>query len=84
MSKHTKSALGLAIFGVIAAALGAWFFIDLAALEAKGGTMRVHVLVKFLYEMGGKFTVLGVLGGVGALCFLAGVGRMIKGEPRAA
>jgi hypothetical protein len=84
MSKETKSGLGLAIFGVIAAALGAWFYIDLVALEARGGTMKVHVLVKFLYEMGGKYAVLGVLGGVGALCFLGGIAKMFKPAAKSA
>ena len=42
-------------------ALAAWEYIDLTDLEASGGTKKVHSLVALLYDVGGKWTVVGFL-----------------------
>jgi len=68
----------LVLFGLAVIGLGVYEFFDLAAMEAQGGTRRVHTLIKLAYEAGGKFTVLGVLGGVGALMALVGGVKMLK------
>ena len=68
----------LVLFGLAVIGLGVYEFYDLAAMETQGGTRRVHSLVKLAYEAGGKFAVLGVLGGVGAIMALVGGAKMLK------
>lgn len=68
----------LVLFGLAVIGLGVYEFYDLAAMETQGGTRRVHSLVKLAYEAGGKFAVLGVLGGVGAIMALFGGVKMLK------
>lgn len=68
----------LVLFGLAVLGLGVYEFYDLAAMETQGGTRRVHSLVKLAYEAGGKFAVLGVLGGVGAIMALFGGVKMLK------
>ena len=82
MSKSRKNGLIGILFGLVVIGVGYWMYADLAAFEVKGGTMRVHSVVKLLYEMGGKFMVLGVISGVGALIAGAGVYGLLKREPR--
>ena len=71
----------LVLFGLAAIGLGIYEFYDLGAMEAEGGTRRVHSLIKLVYEAGGKFAVLGVLGGVGALIAIFGGVKMLR-KPR--
>ncbi len=73
--------LVLVLFGLAAIGLGVYEFYDLAAMEAEGGTRRVHSLIKLVYEAGGKFAVLGVLAGVGAVVAIFGGVKMLK-KPR--
>jgi hypothetical protein len=80
MSKTRKNGIGAVILGLIVMGVGYWFFADLAALEVKGGSMKVHSLVKLLYEMGGKYLVLGVVSGVGALIAGFGLRSLLKRE----
>ena len=71
----------LVLFGLAAIGLGVYEFYDLAAMEAEGGTRRVHSLIKLVYEAGGKFAVLGVLAGVGAVVAIFGGVKILK-KPR--
>jgi hypothetical protein len=73
--------LVIVLFGLAAIGLGVYEFYDLAAMEVEGGTRRVHSLIKLVYEAGGKFAVLGVLGGVGAVMTIFGGVKMLK-KPR--
>ena len=73
--------LVLVLFGLAAIGLGVYEFYDLAAMEAEGGTRRVHSLIKLVYEAGGKFAVLGVLAGVGAVVAIFGGVKILK-KPR--
>ncbi len=68
----------LVLFGIAVIGLGVYEFYDLAAMETEGGTRRVHTLIKLAYEAGGKFAVLGVLGGVGAVMALFGGVKMLR------
>lgn len=68
----------LVLFGIAVIGLGVYEFYDLAAMETEGGTRRVHTLIKLAYEAGGKFAVLGVLGGVGAVMALLGGVKMLR------
>lgn len=68
----------LVLFGLAVIGLGVYEFYDLAAMETQGGTRRVHSLIKLAYETGGKFAVLGILGGAGALMALVGGAKMLK------
>lgn len=71
----------IVLFGLAAVGLGVYEFYDLAAMEAEGGTRRVHSLIKLVYETGGKYAVLGVLAGVGAVMAIFGGAKMLK-RPR--
>lgn len=53
------AALGFGIAAFIAAA-GFWQYAELTALEDSGGSIRVHSLVRLIYGVGGKFSVLAV------------------------
>lgn len=71
----------IVLFGLAAIGLGVYEFYDLAALEAEGGTRRVHSLIKLVYEAGGKVAVLGILAGVGAVMAIFGGVKMLR-KPR--
>ena len=73
----------IVLFGLAAIGLGVYEFYDLAAMEAEGGTRRVHSLIKLVYEAGGKHAVLGVLAGVGAVLAIFGGVRILR-KPRGA
>lgn len=73
--------LFIVLFGLAAIGLGVYEFYDLAAMETEGGTRRVHSLIKLVYEAGGKFAVLGILAGVGAVMAVFGGVKMLK-KPR--
>ena len=69
------------LFGLGAIALGVYEFYDLAEFEAHGGTRRVHSAIKLVYEAGGKYAVLGVFAGVGAIMAVFGTMRLFR-RPR--
>lgn len=71
----------LVLFGLAVIGLGVYEFYDLGAMEAEHGTRRVHSLIKLVYEAGGKFAVLGVLGGIGAVMTIFGGVKMLR-KPR--
>jgi len=50
-------------------------------LEREGGSVRMPAVVILAYKMLGKWGVLGVFGGLGALMTLLGVARMASGSP---
>ena len=70
--------LVIILFGLAAIGLGVYEFYDLAAMETAGGTRRVHSLIKLLYEMGGKYSVLGVFAGVGTVMAVFGGVKMLR------
>ena len=73
--------LVLILLGLAAIAVGVYEFYDLMAMEAQGGSRKVHTLVKLAYEAGGKYAVLGVFGAVG-LGFLGFGAFKIARRPR--
>lgn len=77
--------LVLIIFGV--GAIAVYEYYDLLALETQGGSRKVHTIIKLLYEIGGKWSVLGVfvVAGVAALGY-AGfkLARKPRGDAQAA
>lgn len=73
-----RQSIAIVLFGLAAIGLGIYEFYDLAAMEAEGGTRRVHSLVKLAYEAGGKYAVLGILAGVGAVMAVFGGVKMLK------
>ena len=49
-------------------------------MEITGGSMRTHVLIVLLYNIGGKWTVA-VLGGLGSVCLVGlGISGLLSGE----
>jgi hypothetical protein len=70
--------LFIILFGLGAIALGIYEFYDLAALETQGGTRRVHSVIKLIYEAGGKYAVLGVFAGVGAIVTVFGGVKLFR------
>lgn len=74
--------LFIALAGIAAIGLGVWEYLDLAAMEAQGGTRKVHAAIKLIYENLGKTGVLGVFGAAGILC-LGFAGVKLLRKPRA-
>jgi hypothetical protein len=79
--RDMRQNLVIVLFGLAAIALGVYEFYDLMALEAQGGTRRVHSVIKLIYETAGKYGVLGIFAGVGAIMVVFGAVRMIR-KPR--
>jgi hypothetical protein len=67
------------LFGLGAIGLGIYEYYDLLALETQGGTRKVHVIIKLLYETLGKLGVLGFFGAVGAICAGVGIVKLVRG-----
>ena len=69
------------LFGI--AAIGIYEYYDLLALETQGGSRKVHVVVKLLYEAVGKWGVLVFFAGVGVVALGYVVGKLVC-KPRGA
>ena len=73
--------LVLIAVGIGAIAIGIYEYYDLLAFETRGGSRKVHTVIKLLYEIGGKWSVLGffVAAGVAALGY---AGFKLARKPR--
>lgn len=69
------------IFGIAAIAVGIHEYYDLLALETQGGTRKVHIVIKLLYDGVGKWGVLCffVVAGIAALGY---AGFKLMRKPR--
>jgi hypothetical protein len=66
--------IGYAFVGLLVCAYAAFEFITISNLEHRGGGHhRMRIWVWILYQIGGKWAVVIVLGGLGALMVLAGI-----------
>jgi hypothetical protein len=55
------------VIAVLMLAGAGWMYYDLTKLEAEGGTRRVRSIVKAVYELGGKWAVVGIFLALAAL-----------------
>lgn len=60
--------LKLILIDIIVTGLAVYFYFDLTKFEKEGGSRNVHTLVKVLYDLGGKWAVVGTLGGISLVC----------------
>jgi hypothetical protein len=64
---------------LIAVGVGCYFWFD--HLETEGGRIRIHALILLLYNLLGKWGVLGVIGGIGVLMTVSGARGLMAGRP---
>ena len=71
--EEESSPWGTLFWGVvlIAAGVGGYFFFD--HFEREGGSARIPAVILIVYKVLGKYGVLGVFSGIGALMSFAGV-----------
>lgn len=60
-------------WGAFLLAVGVGLFFYFGHLEQEGGNVRMNAIVLLVYNFLGRFGVLGVFGGIGALMMLFGI-----------
>ncbi|MFT3879846.1 MAG: hypothetical protein QM703_09320 [Gemmatales bacterium] len=60
-------------WGAFLVAVGVGLFFYFGHLEQEGGNVRMNAIVLLVYNFLGRFGVLGVFGGIGALMVLFGI-----------
>ena len=70
--------LGWGVF-MIAAGIGLYFYFD--NFEKEGGRIRMNAIILLIYNFLGKWGVLGILSGGGALMAIVGIHKLISGKP---
>lgn len=60
-------------WGAFLVAVGVGLFFYFGHLEQEGGKVRMNAIVLLVYNFLGRFGVLGVFGGIGALMVLFGI-----------
>ena len=77
MSDETEEGLGnpwsTIGYGLFAIVLGVGLFCFFEYKEAEGGSFRMNAIILIIYETLGKYGVLGILSGFGALLTLLGL-----------
>jgi hypothetical protein len=61
---------------------GFWFYSEISAAEqAGGGTISLHILLGFAYDLAGKWGVTGACGLGGIVFLVGGLVELVKGPP---
>ncbi len=63
---------------LIAVGVGLYFLFNY--WEQEGGRMKMNAIVLLIYNFLGKWGVLGVFGGLGAILTLVGINGVVKGK----
>ena len=63
---------GIAIFG-----FATWLFIYLSDKEQEGGRIRIQWMIALVYDVLGKWGVVGILAGIGAVSILIGTWQLV-------
>jgi hypothetical protein len=58
-----------------------WYFTD---FETAGGTRRINSLLAVMYNLGGKWLVVGLMAGLGLIFVIAGIVSLSKKKEQAA
>ena len=65
-------------WGAFLVAVGVGLFFYFGHLEQEGGNVRMNAIVLLVYNFLGRFGVLGVFGGIGALMMLFGIKGIVQ------
>lgn len=74
------SPAGNIAFGLFMIVVGVGAFLYFAYLENHGGHIRTHALILLVYGTLGKWGVLGLFGGLGAIIFGKGIWGIVKSK----
>ncbi len=80
MSNQDGSPLNNLLGGLFLIAIGVGGYFLFNRLETNGGSMRIPVIVIGLYNLIGKWGILGIFALLGSILVGSSIVRMVKGE----
>ena len=65
------------LYGIGSFGIGTWLYIYLSQKEQEGGRIRIQWMIALVYDVLGKWGVVGILAGIGAVSILIGTWQLV-------
>jgi uncharacterized membrane protein YidH (DUF202 family) len=68
-----QTAFALIVFGLALIVFGIYFFLEIKSAEETGQVVQMKRIVRAIYNLGGKFTILAIFEIIGIMTLVSGI-----------